>query len=175
MVWVLIDCECISISGVAHKTKNAVLTLSYLNGTPENAVRMVLKSNIVKSTLMEHNARIVRSSHGTVWALFANADGIDCLSESDAVSIGDHDHVRGAATYFRVSNYVSCRRASIHHKCMSKPEWRFNRYEMRAKVETRSTHLSRPSPTAIIRLLSPSHSRSFLRELSVTLSVHRSK
>ena len=78
-MWVLIDCECISISGASHKIRQAVLTLSYLNGTPENIVRMVLKSNIVMSTLMEHNTRVVRSSHGTVWALFANANGINCL------------------------------------------------------------------------------------------------
>lgn len=73
------------------------------------------------------------------------------------------------SNHLGVTHDLPCGGASVHHKCMSEPsEERW--FVMNGAYVTKyaydvNTHLSLPSPTAIMRLLSPSQSRSVLSEV----------
>ena len=67
-------------------------------------------------------------------------------------------------TYLRMSTDFSRRRARVEHECVTEPRYRLRRRTPILCSKTEETYLSRPSPTAMIRLLSPSHSRSFLHQ-----------
>lgn len=66
------------------------------------------------------------------------------------------------ATHLRMPHNFPSGRSSVKHKRMSKPRDThiMNHYHWRCCQNP--SDLSRPSPTAIMRLLSPSHSRSLL-------------
>jgi hypothetical protein len=90
-------------------------------------------------TLMEDYRIIIWSCCGTIRALMPNGDSVD---------------------HFRVAADFSCRSSCVHIERISKPTPMSMIRE--ASLEGLDTHRSRPSPTAMILLLSPSQDRSFL-------------
>ena len=56
-----------------------MLTLSNLNGTPEEDVRLGVRMTYLPPTLVEYYSRIVRGSSSAEGPLFPDTDGVDDL------------------------------------------------------------------------------------------------
>jgi hypothetical protein len=108
-------------------------------------------------TLVEHDRRVVRGRRRAERALVADRDRIhrlQCASAFLTVRIC-------RAARLRVPANLARRRAGVHHERVTEPVTGRAVCTARRRRDGR-THFSRPSPTAIMRLLSPSHSTSLL-------------